>query len=197
MNTTRSDQLIEQYLERLAEAAAALPAGERDDLIGDIREHISVALEEEERSDEVAVRNVLARLGPPEAIVAAAGATDRPALLATAPDGSTRGGPLEWSALILLLVSGYLMPPLGWMIGALLVVCSRQWSRREKLTGIVGIPLATLVVTAGLGYLSVAILNVGDLNVVGLAIVTMGPAGVLYLLWRLDARLRTRRRLLA
>jgi uncharacterized membrane protein len=79
MSTTRSDQLIEQYLERLAEAAAALPADERDDLIGDIREHISVALEEEERSDEVAVRNVLARLGPPEAIVAAAGATDRPA----------------------------------------------------------------------------------------------------------------------
>jgi hypothetical protein len=89
------------------------------------------------------------------------------------------------------------MPPLGWMIGALLVVCSRQWSRREKLTGIVGIPLATLVVAAGLGYLSVTILNVGDVNVVGLAIVTMGPAGVLYLLWRLDARLRTRRRLLA
>jgi hypothetical protein len=197
MKTSPGDRLIRQYLARLADAATLLPAAERDDLLGEIREHIAVALSAEDPVDDAAVRKVLARLGAPEAIVAAAGATDRPGLLATAPDGSTRGGPLEWSALILLLVSGYLMPPLGWMIGALLVVYSRQWSRREKLTGIVGIPLATLVVTAGLGYLSVAILNVGDINVVGLATVTMGPAGVLYLLWRLDARLRTRRRSLA
>ena len=72
MTTTRSDQLIEEYLARLADAAAALPPAEREDLVSDIREHITVALDEEVHLDEAAVRNLLTRLGPPEDVVAGA-----------------------------------------------------------------------------------------------------------------------------
>lgn len=196
MAPSPGDQLIERYLRRLADAATPLPAAQRDDLLGDIREHITVALEDEGQRNETAVRSVLARLGRPEDIVAAA-AAGRPAPQPTAPDGSTRGGPLEWSALVLLLASGYLMPPLGWMIGAFLVVFSHQWSRRDKLIGIIGIPLATMAVAVAVGYVSSAMPNVGPVEAVVLTAVPTGPVAALYLLWRLDSRFRTRRRSLA
>ena len=44
----------------------------RAELIAEIREHIEAALREEDAASEVAVRNVLERLGPPEEIVEAA-----------------------------------------------------------------------------------------------------------------------------
>ena len=72
MTTMQTDRLVDDYLSRLEEAAAHLQRSRRAELIAEIREHIEAALREEEAASEVAVRNVLERLGPPEEIVDAA-----------------------------------------------------------------------------------------------------------------------------
>ena len=82
------------------------------------------------RADEVAVRNVLERLGPPEEIAAAA-----------APPGGAIGqvGKLEIAALLTLAV-----PAIGWLVGIPLLLISRAWSGSDKLVGALlgfGLPL--------------------------------------------------------
>lgn len=120
MNHTDTDRLIEDYLRRLDHAAAHLPRARRAELVADIRGHIDAALPQEQAGGEAAVRNLLDRLGPPVDIVEAA--------LPDTPDADRRAGRLEIAALIALLV-----PFLGWGVGAVLVLVSRVWSRRDKL----------------------------------------------------------------
>ena len=90
-----TNRLVQDYLRRLEQAAAPLPRSRRAELVAEIREHIDDALLEAGAADEVAVRNVLERLGPPEEIVAAAATP-------TGPTG--RAGRLEIGALIALAV---------------------------------------------------------------------------------------------
>jgi len=122
MISVQTDRLVDDYLRRLEHAAGHLPRARRADLVGEIREHITTALREQESRDEVSVRNVLERLGPPEEIVAAA---------EPSPIRTTRPGGMEVAALIALVV-----PFLGWFVGAVLVLLSRAWSRAEKLVGV-------------------------------------------------------------
>ena len=72
MTTMQTDRLVDDYLSRLEAAAAHPQRSRRAELIAEIREHIEAALREEDAAGEVAVRNVLERLGPPEEIVEAA-----------------------------------------------------------------------------------------------------------------------------
>lgn len=65
-----TQQLIDGYLARLRDAAVVLPPARRAELVAEVAEHIETAVEEPD-DDEVAVRNILERLGPPEEIVAA------------------------------------------------------------------------------------------------------------------------------
>jgi uncharacterized membrane protein len=122
MSTAHTNALVSDYLRRLDRAAAALPRSRRTELVAEIREHIDDALREADASDEVTVRNVLERLGPPEEIAAAAG----PARAAA----SGRAGVLEIAALVALAV-----PVVGWIVGIPLLVLSRAWSTREKVIG--------------------------------------------------------------
>jgi hypothetical protein len=123
MISVQTDRLVDDYLRHLQNAAAHLPRARRAELLAEIREHIDAALRQQETVDETAVRNVLERLGPPEEIVAAA---------EPAPAEPARVGRLEFGALIALLV-----PFVGWLVGAVLVLLSRAWSLREKLVGLV------------------------------------------------------------
>jgi hypothetical protein len=91
-------------------------------LIAEIREHIDAALREEEAAGEVAVRNVLERLGPPEEIVEAA---EPPPAAEQAPPGK-----LEVAAMVTLVV-----PFIGWLFRIAMVLISRAWSNREKTIG--------------------------------------------------------------
>jgi hypothetical protein len=102
--------------------------------VAEIREHIEAALRHEDAADEAAVRNVLERLGPPEEIVEAA---EPP------PAESARTGWLELTARIALLV-----PFIGWLVGSVLVVVSRAWSRRDRLIGGLLLPIVLL----GIGF---------------------------------------------
>jgi hypothetical protein len=121
MITMDTDRLIDDYLHRLEAAAAHLQRSRREELVAEIRDHIEAALREEDAVDEVAVRNILERLGPPEEIV---DATEQPT------EGSGDPGRLETAALIALVI-----PFVGWIVGIVLVFISRAWSRREKFIG--------------------------------------------------------------
>src|SRR3954452_16954 len=57
-----------------------------------------------------------------------------------------RGGRLETAALAVLAL-GWLLPGIGWLVGAGLVAASRVWSLREKLVGVIG-----MVLLAGVGW---------------------------------------------
>jgi hypothetical protein len=139
MITMDTDRLIDNYLRRLEAAAAHLQRSRRAELVAEIREHIEAALREEDASNEVAVRNILERLGSPEEIVDAT----EPAPMEVSRDP----GRLETAALVALVV-----PFVGWLIGVVLVFLSPVWSRRDK---IVGIALALL--PAALPFIFIAV----------------------------------------
>ena len=138
MTTTQADRIVDDYLRRPEASAAHLQRSRRAELVTEIREHIEAALRQEDAANEVAVRNVLERLGPPEEIVDAA--EPPPA------DEAPRAGKLEIAALI-----AFVLPFVGWLVGAVLVVASRAWSGREKALGLallllpVLLPLLTVV----------------------------------------------------
>lgn len=117
MTTLHTDPLVADYLRRLDAAAAVLPPQRRAELVAEIREHVDEALRSTGPVDEVAVRNVLERLGPPDEIVDAAG--DRTGL----PPERGRVGVLEVVALLALLI-----PIVGWLVGSVLVLLSRTWT---------------------------------------------------------------------
>ncbi|MCZ0979884.1 hypothetical protein O1L60_15135 [Streptomyces diastatochromogenes] len=66
--------LVTDYLATIEREASFLPAGRREELLADLREHLAVAVGDEE--DPEAVRTALERLGSPSAIVAAARAEE-------------------------------------------------------------------------------------------------------------------------
>ncbi|MEV4280574.1 HAAS signaling domain-containing protein [Actinoplanes xinjiangensis] len=83
---TQTDELVAAYLARVERAASRLPAGRREELIGDLREHIEIARSESGAESEADVRTILERLGDPESIVAAADTqTDLPRVTPPAP----------------------------------------------------------------------------------------------------------------
>lgn len=83
---TQTDELVAAYLARVERAASRLPAGRREELLGDLREHIEIARAESGAESEAEVRTILERLGDPESIVAAADTqTDLPRVTAPAP----------------------------------------------------------------------------------------------------------------
>jgi flagellar basal body-associated protein FliL len=138
MTTMETDRLVDDYLSRLEEAAAHLQRSRRAELIAEIREHIEAALREEEAAGEVAVRNVLERLGPPEEIVEAAEPAQEVEQRST--------GKLEVAAMVTLVV-----PFIGWLFGIAMVLISKAWSNREKTIGtalalLAVVPFVTLAI---------------------------------------------------
>jgi uncharacterized membrane protein len=139
------EALILGYLDRLDVASHGLPESRRSDLRAEVEEHIEAALDEVAARDEVTIRNVLERLGPPEEIVAAdlreggepaqSSAPSQPAPPPTAPVWGT----VEILAILGLTIGGLLLPFVGPIIGLLLVWMSRAWTTMEKTiaTGIV------------------------------------------------------------
>lgn len=145
MSTTQTDLLVDDYLRRLEAAASHLQRSRRAELVAEIREHIEAALRQEDAASEVAVRNVLERLGPPEEIVEA---SEQP------PEQSPprRAGSLEIAALLTLLV-----PVIGWVVGPVLVFVSEAWARRDKLIG-----LALLVALVVIPFVGVTAQSGGE-----------------------------------
>jgi uncharacterized membrane protein len=146
MTTMRRDRLVDDYLRRLEAAAAGLPPERRSELVDEIREHVDAALAEAGTDDEAAVRNVLERLGSPEEIAAAAG-----------PPAAPERGRLELAALIVLSVS-FILPVVGYLICARLVLASRVWDGRDKFLALIIPPVVVLggAVVVMIGSASIA-----------------------------------------
>jgi hypothetical protein len=124
MSAATLHPLAADYLKRLRNAARSLPRGRRDDLLADIESHLAESAPA--GTSEADVRTALDRLGDPDQIVAAERDDDEP---------KRRRGPLEWAAIILLLVGGVVIPVVGWIIGVLLLWISQAWTIREKIWG--------------------------------------------------------------
>jgi hypothetical protein len=94
-----------------------------------------MALAEAGGRDEVTVRNVLDRLGPPDEIVDAERDPD-----GTPPgwtmQGSAAGrsgwGGMEIAAILLLTVGAIFLPIIGPLLGLIFVWASTQWTTRQK-----------------------------------------------------------------
>ena len=138
--TTTAHPLADDYLRRLERAARRLPKSDRDELLAQIRSHVDDGLPPDPTEGQV--RNLLAELGPPEDIVAAAGA-DRPL-----PQRGIR----EIAALV-LLVTGF-PPVLGWLAGLALLLWSPLWSGRQKLLGALVWPGGLVVAGGSVGLLA-------------------------------------------
>ena len=127
MTTTSTHPLAADYVRRLERAARVLPRHQRDELLGEIRDHLDAGIRPD--ATEADVRNLLDDLGPPETIVAAA-----------RPDGpKVERGPREVLALI-MLVTGLPMFLVGWLIGVGLLLWSPLWTVRQKLLGMLVFP---------------------------------------------------------
>ncbi|MFD1543366.1 HAAS signaling domain-containing protein [Nonomuraea guangzhouensis] len=118
------DRLVEDYLAEVARATASLPAGRRDDLIADLREHIAVARSGLHPPTAAGIHTILDRLGEPAAIAeearlsepasAAASSASSPA----APTISQSAVPSQNSPSTATLVLGVLLVLIVIMVGA-------------------------------------------------------------------------------
>lgn len=136
MTTSSVDPLIRDYLQRVRTAGRQLPRDSREELVGQLEEHLrDAAPSGSSRAD---VQAALDQLGDPEEIVA-----EESRRLGIAP---ARAGAREWWAIPLLLVGGVILPVIGWLIGAYLLWTSRVWSFRDKLLGTLALPGGWFVV---------------------------------------------------
>jgi hypothetical protein len=123
---------VERYLHELDVELKDLPPNRRRELLDEIREHIGSALEEAPSHEESEVRNVLERLGDPAEI--AEEARQRFGIRRAEP------GLRETLALVLLPIGGVIVPVLGWIVGAILLITSRVWTSQEKAIGMLLFP---------------------------------------------------------
>ncbi|MBI3745466.1 MAG: hypothetical protein HY264_02860 [Chloroflexi bacterium] len=131
------ERLVAGYLDQLNEAAQPLSRTRRCELVAEVREHIAEDLARGDRRDEIAVRNVLERLGPPDAIVAAelaGSATSGPAGVLTLGALGRSLGVGEVLAVLLLTVGAVAAPVIGPAIGLVLMWASSRWSTPTKVS---------------------------------------------------------------
>ncbi|GAA0443288.1 hypothetical protein Aca07nite_77980 [Actinoplanes capillaceus] len=113
---TQTDQLVADYLARVGRAAAGLPAGRREELLADLREHIDIARAESGAETEAEIRTILDRLGDPESIVAAADTqTDLPRVPAAPLPPYQAAPPRRFPWLVLTIVAA--------VIGTVILFC--------------------------------------------------------------------------
>ena len=169
MMNAHTDALIEDYLRRLDAAASVLPTDRRTELVSEIRDHLQEGLRQSGTTDEVSVRNLLERLGPPEEIVTEA--ADSP------PVGDFAvSSPETNRAAVISLVLGAL-----WLfgIGSVLALVFGYRARREIKSSVPpqgGAGLATAGIV--LGWVGVAMLLVGVAGGIGLVAGSPGPMPV-------------------
>ncbi|MFI1657736.1 HAAS signaling domain-containing protein [Streptomyces sp. NPDC020472] len=142
--------LVTDYLATIEREASFLPAGRREELLADLREHLAVAVGEEQ--DPEAVRAVLERLGSPSAIVAAARA-EEPETAAASPEGGPRPRTRHTVTAVLLGLTGLaglagsLPAVAALVVGLVLLWTSDAWDRGTKVLA-TALTLATPVVVA-------------------------------------------------
>ena len=185
------DRLVADYLNRLAAAAASLPADRRAELLEEISLHIAEARAAQATAGattSAAVAGVLARLGRPEDIVgAAAEDTDTDATMPVPVQRAPRRRVLDTGTVVLLLIGGLLIG-LGWIAGAVLLWASPRWRISDKLLGTLvwpgGLAAVLVVPRFGTGLPPLLILS---LLLAGVAGPIVAAARLLRQAWRAPA----------
>ena len=145
MVTVKTDHIVDDYLHRLDKAATALPPERRSELLTEIRAHIDEDLRAAGVTNEVAVRNVLERLGSPDEIVSAA--ADVPVTAVNPTDRPVLRNRLAVAGLIALALGPFVMgmvqlPGIVLVLAGLILVSgSPAWSARDKRVGLLLLPL--------------------------------------------------------
>jgi len=153
--STRADELINEYLDRLEEELADFPSTRRRELVQEISAHIAEARASLENEDEASIRNLLDRMGD-AADIAAEAAGPPPAEASRRPEAivqEPRAGAIEIGALVLLLIGGLVLPVIGWIVGVVLLWVSSAWTVPQKLLGTLVVP-GGLALPIGLGVLA-------------------------------------------
>jgi hypothetical protein len=168
------ERLVADYLNRLAAAAATLPADRRAELFEEISVHIAEARAVQVTTGaetSLAVADVLERLGRPEDIVrAAAEDTETDPTMRLPVQRRPRQLALDTGTVVLLLVGGLLIG-LGWIAGAVMLWVSPRWRISDKLVG-------TLVWPGGLtAVLAIPRFGTGLPPVLALGLLLAGVAG--------------------
>ncbi|MFE5833601.1 hypothetical protein ACFQ67_20470 [Streptomyces sp. NPDC056488] len=160
--TRTAHPLVTDYLETVEREASFLPAGRREELLADLREHLDVAVGDER--DPETVRAALDRLGSPAAIVAAARAEEPEAPAAPRPEGAPKSRTTHTAVVLGATgVAGYAHPLLGLAVliaGLVMLWTSDAWERGTKVLATVLVsltPLALLLtfVLGGAGRIGV------------------------------------------
>jgi len=133
MNGT-THPLAQDYLDRLRTAAQELPPHDRNELLAELRSHLDAAAPPD--ATDADVRNLLATLGSPDEIVAAArqesdaapGARPEPPAGARANSWGTR----EVLGVLCLTVGAFVAPFILPIVGLFLVWTSSRLGRRQK-----------------------------------------------------------------
>ena len=182
---THGDVVVLDYLAALWAVSEDLPPDLRDELMAAVTDY--VALRRTAVSDPLAdPEQIVGRLGPPEALVAAARRGHvpphlrRPALLEPPPAPAAADfGPSEYIALALLTGGAFIVPVAGPIAGVLLATGSPRWTPAQKATawvltaGSVGLSVILLMLAAVAGLTEIALF-------LAFAVVVAGPvaAGV-------------------
>ena len=106
---------------------------------------------------------------------------------AAAPDRGGRPPARDVAAVFGLGVAGTLIPIVGWMVGAWLVVRATAWSAREKTAGLVGPIVVLLAAVAAVAAASGADVRLPVLVAVPLTLSVASAIGAVYLALRLVA----------
>ena len=134
MNERERREMIDGYLRTLARELEDMPAGPRQELIDDLRNHIEDAWESAPERNQAALLNILERLGRPEELAR----EERERLgIPRVPD---RQGPG------LLEVAAVALTALFWPVGILLAWLSPRWHTLDKV-------VATLIPVVGFALL--------------------------------------------
>ncbi|MER8046663.1 hypothetical protein [Streptomyces sp. NPDC094032] len=153
--------LVTAYLDTVARESAALPAERRAELLADLREHIEVSGAEADDQ----VREVLAGLGDPRTVAAAA--------LAEEPAGGAAVRPARTRLTVVLLgVAGILalfnafVGTAAMLVGLALLWGSPRWDNRQKAIGTATCALVPFVVVLAIFALAGSRLGPTELLVV-------------------------------
>lgn len=143
-----ADGMRDEYLARLDAAMSALPHGVAAEIRSGIAEELS-GLD----VDELSAR--IAELGDPAVIAREAQAQSEDAPAAPLPPVApkppvTSSRTFAIIAAITLSAGGFVVPIVGWIVGAVLVCLSPLWKTWEKVVAIV-VPFVTLAISAFIG----------------------------------------------
>jgi hypothetical protein len=128
--TDSASREADDYLRELDRALTGMAEPQRSALTGEITDQIEAARQSSQPEREVT--RTIRRLGAPADISAAAGHR-APRLEGGGTFQPSGASPQEWFALVCLSVGSYILPIVGWVLGAIVLWSSRRWTSQEKL----------------------------------------------------------------